>query len=355
MAKGLGIATLALGAFWAGWKAGEFLAEQLGVQENAVANWWDGIREAFGAESVADIRASADAVSQTFGTYRTQAEIAADETARLAQILADELAPALVTVNTAAGDGVDPATRYAEAIAALGIIPQEELDTELENLAIAIKSGEQPVATMRPLLEEYRKKLEEIGRLNPEVGKTIDALTQDINEQDAAVDGIVGTMPAATNALDLFGGSMAGLPASVKATGDSIEDALTRMAAASDSNAFALAEVIAEGLSRLGHETVTVNSGEAAISRVGAQRFDVVVTDMRMPGMDGSQLLVEVMRRCPATVRMILSGQCERQSVLKCVGPTHQFLTKPCDSQMLKTTVARACRLRDHLPEEWIK
>ena len=98
-----------------------------------------------------------------------------------------------------------------------------------------------------------------------------------------------------------------------------------------------------------------VESGPEALDRLAAAHFDVVVTDMRMPGMDGSQLLSEARQRYSATVRMILSGQCERESVLKCVGPTHQFLTKPCDSEVLKSTIARACRLRDHLPDEWIK
>ncbi|MBN1908942.1 MAG: HDOD domain-containing protein [Pirellulales bacterium] len=95
-----------------------------------------------------------------------------------------------------------------------------------------------------------------------------------------------------------------------------------------------------------------VEGGRPALDHLVNSPCDVVVTDMRMPGMDGCQLLREVMERYPATVRIILSGQCDRQTVLKAVGPTHQFLTKPCDSDTLKSTVARACRLRDHLPDQ---
>ena len=98
-----------------------------------------------------------------------------------------------------------------------------------------------------------------------------------------------------------------------------------------------------------------VESGPEALRRLADRPFDVVVTDMRMPVMDGSQLLHEVTRRHPATVRVILSGQCNRQAVLKAVGPTHQFLTKPCDSQTLKSAVARACALRDQLPDDRLK
>lgn len=69
----------------------------------------------------------------------------------------------------------------------------------------------------------------------------------------------------------------------------------------------------------------------------------------------GSELLHEVMVRHPATVRIILSGQCDRQSVLKSVGPTHQFLTKPCDPATLKSTIAKIGTLRDQLPNQRMK
>jgi HD-like signal output (HDOD) protein len=98
-----------------------------------------------------------------------------------------------------------------------------------------------------------------------------------------------------------------------------------------------------------------VESGQEALRRLAEGPFDVVVTDMRMPVMDGSQLFDEVTRRHPATVRIILSGQCEREAVLKGVGQTHQFLTKPCDCQALKATLARACALGDQLADDRLK
>ena len=97
------------------------------------------------------------------------------------------------------------------------------------------------------------------------------------------------------------------------------------------------------------------SSGAEALDRLAAAPFDMVVADMRMPGMDGSELLHEVMVRHPATVRIILSGQCDRQSVLKSVGPTHQFLTKPCDPATLESTIAKIGTLRDQLPNQWMK
>lgn len=95
--------------------------------------------------------------------------------------------------------------------------------------------------------------------------------------------------------------------------------------------------------------------GPKALEYLASAPFDVVVTDMRMPGMDGSELLAEVAQRYPGTVRVILSGQCDRATVLKAVGPAHQFLTKPCDSETLKATVAKACKLRDRLSNDSLR
>jgi HD-like signal output (HDOD) protein/CheY-like chemotaxis protein len=118
---------------------------------------------------------------------------------------------------------------------------------------------------------------------------------------------------------------------------------------------------VLDGLRRMLHslrrewDMEFAESGREALARLAARPFDVVVTDMRMPAMDGSQLLHEVILRHPATVRIILSGQCDRATVLKAVGPTHQFLTKPSDAGILKSTVARACALRDRLPDDRLK
>lgn len=66
-------------------------------------------------------------------------------------------------------------------------------------------------------------------------------------------------------------------------------------------------------------EMVFADGGAAALEQCAAAPFDVVVSDARMPGMEGSHLLGEVAKLYPDTVRMVLSGQCSRSSVLKCV------------------------------------
>ena len=96
-------------------------------------------------------------------------------------------------------------------------------------------------------------------------------------------------------------------------------------------------------------------SGTEALEAIRKQPFDVVVSDMRMPGMDGAELLTKVREICPTAVRLILSGHSEKEMILKSVGPTHQFLAKPCDADTLKATVARACALRELLANEQLK
>lgn len=91
---------------------------------------------------------------------------------------------------------------------------------------------------------------------------------------------------------------------------------------------------------------------DAALEMLKNTPFDVVVSDMRMPGKDGAQLLQEVMEMYPQIVRLILSGHSDQEMAMRSVGPAHQYLSKPCDSETLKQTISQACKLRDTLDEE---
>ncbi len=96
-------------------------------------------------------------------------------------------------------------------------------------------------------------------------------------------------------------------------------------------------------------------SGEAALQAMAASPVDVVVSDMRMPSMSGAELLTRVMRQFPSTVRIILSGQADKELVHKTIGPTHQYLSKPCDADTLKATVDRAAKLRHLLGNDRLR
>jgi HD-like signal output (HDOD) protein len=92
--------------------------------------------------------------------------------------------------------------------------------------------------------------------------------------------------------------------------------------------------------------------GEEALALLAQAPADVLVTDMRMPGMDGAELLARVRERFPNTVRIILTGQASREAILHGVRVAHRQLAKPCDAEVLKRTVSQACALRDRLPDD---
>jgi len=92
-----------------------------------------------------------------------------------------------------------------------------------------------------------------------------------------------------------------------------------------------------------------MESGARALEYMALTPVDVVVTDMMMPVMDGAQLLTQVRDRFPDTVRLVLSGQSDRESILKLVGPAHQYLPKPCDTLELRNAIGRSLGLRDLL------
>lgn len=93
-------------------------------------------------------------------------------------------------------------------------------------------------------------------------------------------------------------------------------------------------------------EMCFAESGEAALARIAERPFDVVVSDMRMPGMDGATLLTRVKERTPEAVRIILSGQSDADAARRAVPVAHQFLSKPCEPQRLKDAIDVALGLR---------
>jgi HD-like signal output (HDOD) protein len=116
-----------------------------------------------------------------------------------------------------------------------------------------------------------------------------------------------------------------------------------------------------EGLKRmlrpLRHEwnVSFATSGADALARLEEGTTDVIVTDMKMPGMDGSQLLQTVIEKYPNVIRLILSGYSEKEMIIKTVGTAHQYLSKPCDAETLTATVKRVSSLRSLLTDETLR
>jgi HD-like signal output (HDOD) protein len=92
-----------------------------------------------------------------------------------------------------------------------------------------------------------------------------------------------------------------------------------------------------------------------ALAMVEKQAFDVVISDMRMPGMNGATLLSHVRKLHPRSARLIMSGYSDQEEVAQSLGAAHQFLKKPCDLITLKATLARVCGLDIFLRNETLK
>jgi HD-like signal output (HDOD) protein len=95
--------------------------------------------------------------------------------------------------------------------------------------------------------------------------------------------------------------------------------------------------------------------GEEALALMAVDRFDVVVSDMRMPGMDGAELLTAVRINSPGTARIILSGFAEEEAVFRSTRVAHQFLSKPCDVDLLKKTISEIRAAQQAVPSERIR
>ncbi|HDL18228.1 MAG TPA: HDOD domain-containing protein [Bacteroidetes bacterium] len=95
-----------------------------------------------------------------------------------------------------------------------------------------------------------------------------------------------------------------------------------------------------------------VGSGQEALQALQEEPFDVIVSDMRMPGMNGAELLIEVMNRYPRMIRIILSGYTDQDLILKAVRPAHQYLSKPSNADKIINTIKRAGNLRNLLKNE---
>ncbi|MCL4294668.1 MAG: HDOD domain-containing protein [Anaerolineae bacterium] len=104
-------------------------------------------------------------------------------------------------------------------------------------------------------------------------------------------------------------------------------------------------------------EMTFVESGVEALEtlRLAEKPFEVIVTDMRMPGLDGTELLKMVKEQYPQMTRMILSGYGDSEVALRAVGLTHQYLSKPCDKETLISALAQTHALRDLLAADELK
>lgn len=92
-----------------------------------------------------------------------------------------------------------------------------------------------------------------------------------------------------------------------------------------------------------------VTDGRVALEQMDKAPYDGVVTDFRMPVMNGGELLRAVQERHPDTARLMLTGHTDSADLVKAVNVTHRFLDKPCDREVLIAAIEEGLELRDAL------
>ena len=93
----------------------------------------------------------------------------------------------------------------------------------------------------------------------------------------------------------------------------------------------------------------------AALAELEKRPFDVAVSDMRMPGMDGAALLEQVKKHWPATERIILFGHADREAIPHVLPVAHQFIGKPCDAETICSVIERTSGTQALLADEGLR
>ncbi|OIN94074.1 MAG: hypothetical protein AUJ20_01850 [Comamonadaceae bacterium CG1_02_60_18] len=104
---------------------------------------------------------------------------------------------------------------------------------------------------------------------------------------------------------------------------------------------------------RDGYAILTANSGDEGLAVLARQRVDIIISDQRMPGMTGVDFLRSAKKLYPETIRIVLSGYTELQSVTAAIneGAVYRFLTKPWDDQALREQIREALQHRQVVEE----
>lgn len=102
-----------------------------------------------------------------------------------------------------------------------------------------------------------------------------------------------------------------------------------------------------------GHQILSANSGAEGLDVLSKHRVDIIISDQRMPGMTGVEFLRAAKVNYPDTIRIVLSGYTELQSVTDAIneGAVYRFLTKPWEDVQLREQILKALEFKEVLEE----
>jgi HD-like signal output (HDOD) protein/CheY-like chemotaxis protein len=120
-------------------------------------------------------------------------------------------------------------------------------------------------------------------------------------------------------------------------------------------------EMILKGLRRMLHgyskewKMYFALGGEEALTVLKGKSVDVLVTDMKMPGMSGVGLMESVRKMYPKMIRIVLSGHSERDDVIRAASLAHQYLAKPCKPERLISVINQSYYMATILKDDDVK
>ncbi|MFO1427345.1 MAG: response regulator [Steroidobacteraceae bacterium] len=113
----------------------------------------------------------------------------------------------------------------------------------------------------------------------------------------------------------------------------------------------AICEALVRVLRLEGYAISTARDGESALALLERSSFGVLLTDMRMPGMNGARLLAHVATQHPSTVRVLLTGHADLEAAVSAIneGQVFRYLTKPWDDAQLRAALREAFALHEQV------
>lgn len=101
-------------------------------------------------------------------------------------------------------------------------------------------------------------------------------------------------------------------------------------------------------------KVVTAEGAKEALGLLGEHKFSVIVSDCRMPEMDGIELLARVAKTSPLSTRIMLTGNTDQETAVRAVnsGDIFKFLNKPCEVDQLRQVLKQAIRQHELVTAE---